>query len=148
MIPSSKFSFRSTAQPKYHYSNRIRMTDGHDLKMTCAFASGSLCATYVYVAAPSLKRLSWQQQKMALYPVSAEPCVTVKVCRSLSKLSRWIPAASLSPLIENGEKAWHLDGDTEWQAGRKGGRKQTSYFIPEPMLKGTKSLESSLPSPR
>lgn len=142
-----KFSFCSNVQPEYHHSNCIKMTDGHDLKMTWAFASRSLGTTYVYVLLRASSISVGSSRKMALYPVSEEQCVTVKVCRSLSQLSRWIPAASLSSLIENSEKAWHLEGDSEWQPGRKGGRKQTPYFIPKPPLKETKSLESCLPSP-
>lgn len=52
-----KFSFRSKVQPEYHCSNCIRMTDGHDLKMTCAFASRSLGTTYVYFAASKPRAL-------------------------------------------------------------------------------------------
>lgn len=50
-----KFPFHSEVEPEYHYSNCMRMTDGHDLKITYAFASRSLGSTYVYVAAPSLE---------------------------------------------------------------------------------------------
>lgn len=62
---------------------------------------------------------------------------------------RWIPSASLSSLIEKSEKAWHLGDDTKWQPGEeKAGRKQTSYLIPEAVLRGTKSFGSRLPSPQ
>lgn len=61
--------------------------------------------------------------------------------------SYWIPATSLRSLIENSEKALHLDDDTKWQARRKkGGGKQTSYFIIKPAFLEAKSLESNLPS--